>query len=91
MNWPETNPEVEDVEFDALTKPDGWVHACPVLSHRGVVIPFEIPEEAEPEPEPDEEDPEPDEPDEKKDQDGDQNNDGDQGDGEVKEPVKTAQ
>ena len=60
--WPSINPEMEDVEFETLTKPDGWVHTCPVLSHRGIVLPFELPEEIEPEPEEEEPDePEPEE------------------------------
>ena len=38
---------------------DNWVHACPVLSHHGVVLPFEVPEAAEePEAEEAEEEPE---------------------------------
>lgn len=43
------NPEMEDIEFDALLKPDAWVHVCPIISNRGVTLPFELPEEAEPE------------------------------------------
>lgn len=47
--WPSINKELEEIEFDSLLKAEGWVHACPVISHRGVVLPFELPEEAEPE------------------------------------------
>ena len=49
LMWPSINKEMDDIEFEGLLKADGWVHACPVISHRGVVLPFEVPEEAEPE------------------------------------------
>ena len=46
--WPSANLEVEDeLELEELVKPDAWVHTCPILSHRGVVIPFELPPEEE--------------------------------------------
>lgn len=56
--WPEINKELEanELEFDALKKLESWSHCCPVLMHRGVVIPYEVPEEAEPEPEEEEPD-----------------------------------
>ncbi|CAL5994356.1 Radial_spokehead-like protein [Hexamita inflata] len=56
IQWPSINPEMEEIEFESLVKSDAWVHMCPVLTHRGVVLPFELPEEAEPEPEEEEAD-----------------------------------
>lgn len=61
--WPSINKELEEIEFESLLKAEGWVHACPVISHRGVALPFELPEEVEPEAEPEQEDEPDDEPD----------------------------
>lgn len=58
ITWPEINKEMEanELEFDTLKKLESWSHCCPVIMHRGVIIPYEVPEEAEPEPEEEEPD-----------------------------------
>jgi len=45
LPWPERAVDVEAVAFTDLLDLSNWVHACPVLSHRGKVLPFELPEE----------------------------------------------
>lgn len=59
LPWPERNKEIASVEFVELLELANWVHACPVLSHRGKVLPWTYPEdEEEPEEEAEEEEPE---------------------------------
>ncbi|KAH0570663.1 Radial spokehead-like protein [Spironucleus salmonicida] len=55
LMWPAINKEIDAIEYEELLSLDNWVHTCPILSHRGIVLPFELPEDAEPEEEPEEE------------------------------------
>lgn len=84
--WPTINPEAEqdELEFDALIKPDAWVHYCPILSHHGVVLPFELPEPEEQQQDEDENADAEDE-DEEQNDDGEKEKNGEEGEGEDNE------